>query len=251
MNLISFPKAQSVIVSGDIHGDFTQLVFKVCVQYDMYDTLVIVAGDCGFGFEKEAYYEQVFRRVQKRLTAHNCWIVMMRGNHDDPSYFSESKISHERFQTIPDYTIIEAIGQHILCVGGAISMDRMYRKSLMLRHPNKMYYWSDEAPIYNEAILREMVENEIKINAAITHTAPSFCEFITKNGLMAWAADDPTLLEETNAERRQLDLLHTFLVQNGHPVRSWFYGHFHHSWHAEIEGIRYYMLDILELHTLQ
>ena len=26
-NVLEFPKAQSIVVSGDIHGDFTQLVF--------------------------------------------------------------------------------------------------------------------------------------------------------------------------------------------------------------------------------
>ena len=51
MKLYKFPKAKSVVVSGDIHGDFNRLVFKMCVQYQMRDTLLIVAGDCGFGFE--------------------------------------------------------------------------------------------------------------------------------------------------------------------------------------------------------
>ena len=30
-------------------------------------------------------------------------------------------------------------------------------------------------------------------------------------------------------------------------VPYWFYGHFHESWHSEIEGVRYNMLDIMEL----
>ena len=47
---LNFPKAKGIVVSGDIHEDFTQLVFKCCVQYEMTDTLIIVAGDCGFGF---------------------------------------------------------------------------------------------------------------------------------------------------------------------------------------------------------
>ena len=39
MNLQKFPSAKSIVVSGDIHGDFNQLVFKVRVQYQMRDTL--------------------------------------------------------------------------------------------------------------------------------------------------------------------------------------------------------------------
>ena len=46
---LSFPEVKTIIVSGDIHGDFNQLVFKLCIQYQLTDTLLIVAGDCGFG----------------------------------------------------------------------------------------------------------------------------------------------------------------------------------------------------------
>ena len=50
---LSFPETKTIIVSGDIHGNFNQLVFKLCIQYQLTDTLLIVAGDCGFGFEKK------------------------------------------------------------------------------------------------------------------------------------------------------------------------------------------------------
>ena len=42
---LRFPKANSIVVSGDIHGDFNHLVYKLCVQYQMKDTVLIVAGD--------------------------------------------------------------------------------------------------------------------------------------------------------------------------------------------------------------
>ena len=35
---LSFPEAKTIIVSGDIHGDFNQLVFKLCIQYQLTDT---------------------------------------------------------------------------------------------------------------------------------------------------------------------------------------------------------------------
>ena len=52
MKLFDYPEAKQVIVSGDIHGDFRTLVYKLCIQYGCTDTLLIVAGDCGFGFDK-------------------------------------------------------------------------------------------------------------------------------------------------------------------------------------------------------
>jgi hypothetical protein len=75
---LSFPEAKTIIVSGDIHGNFNQLVFKLCIQYQLTDTLLIVAGDCGFGFEKKEYYEQIVRRNAKRMNQDNNWIVFVR-----------------------------------------------------------------------------------------------------------------------------------------------------------------------------
>ena len=51
-NIYQFPECKGIVVYGDIHGDFNLLVNKICVQYQMQNTLVIVAGDCEFGFER-------------------------------------------------------------------------------------------------------------------------------------------------------------------------------------------------------
>ena len=75
---LQFPEAKNIIVSGDIHGDFNLLVNKLCVQYEMKDTVLIVAGDCGFGFEQKGYYENIVRRNSKRMNNANNWIVFVR-----------------------------------------------------------------------------------------------------------------------------------------------------------------------------
>ena len=48
----SFPEAKSIVVCGDIHGEFNAVIYKLCIQYQMTDTVLIIAGDCGFGFDK-------------------------------------------------------------------------------------------------------------------------------------------------------------------------------------------------------
>ena len=92
MLTFNYTDAKCIVICGDIHGDFEEMVFKLCVQYGMTDTLLIVAGDCGFGFERPGYYEQISTKVSRRLTKANNWIVMIRGNHDDPAYFQEQRI---------------------------------------------------------------------------------------------------------------------------------------------------------------
>ena len=121
---LNFPFAKNIIVSGDIHGEFNTLVFKLCVRYQMRDTLLIIAGDCGFGFEKPGYYTNMLKENSGRLSKANNWIVFVRGNHDNPAYFNGKTFAYKRMIAVPDYTVIQACGKSILCIGGGISIDR-------------------------------------------------------------------------------------------------------------------------------
>ena len=128
-----YSEAKQVVVCGDVHGAFETLVYKVCVQYSMTDTVIIVAGDCGFGFEKPNYYTTLYNRLAGRLCKANNWLLFVRGNHDDPSYFNEEKANYERFRCVPDYSVINVCGRNILCVGGAVSINRKYRRAANVR----------------------------------------------------------------------------------------------------------------------
>ena len=259
--LYEFPECNSIVVSGDIHGDFNVLVNKMCVQYGMRDTLLIVAGDCGFGFQKKGYYEDLIKRNSKRMNDANNWILFVRGNHDNPAYFDGIVFHHSRFMAIPDYSIVKAKGHVILCVGGAISLDRQQRLKewdLQLRKESKYsrissecdnldrnYYWTNEYPVYNEEILAKIISEE-KIDCVVTHTAPSFCELQNKNGLNAWAEMDESLIDDVKNERETMDCIYRKLKSSSQPLSHWFYGHFHQSWHSSIEGVLFKMLDVME-----
>lgn len=255
---LTYPEAKNIVISGDIHGDFNELVFKLCIQYQMTDTLLIVAGDCGFGFEKKEYYEQMLRRNTKRLNQANNRIVFVRGNHDNPAYFDGTTFKHKRMMCVPDYTILQACDHTMLCVGGGISIDRKARmeawEKKKVKHgsdsnPNdgisRAYYWPDEPPIYDEKKM-DVICSAYRIDTVITHTAPSCCELQTKDGLIEWAADDPALMTDVQAERATMNQLLQRLQTDRHPISHWYYGHFHQSWHSDINGILYRMLDIME-----
>lgn len=177
---------------------------------------------------------------------------MVRGNHDDPAYFAtdaagHTAVEHMRWRTVPDYAVIEACGRMVLCVGGAVSVDRQMRLQEMSRYPGKVFYWQDEAVRYDVSALEAIRDAGLKVDIVVSHTAPSFCEFRSKSGLASWAKDDPGLIEECEAERQTMDMILAHLQRDGHPLERWYYGHFHNSWHSEIGGVWYKMLDIKEL----
>ena len=263
-SVYDFPECRSVVICGDIHGDFNLLVNKVCVQYQMKDTLVIVAGDCGFGFERKEYYENIVRRNAKRVNDCNNRFLFIRGNHDNPAYFDGKTFRHKRFMAIPDYSIVKANGHTILCIGGAISVDRQARIEAWERCQRKMhrhthtssaddilspnYYWPDEAPVFNREILSE-ITSQHKVDTIVTHTAPSFCELLNKNGLLQWAIGDNRLLEDVRKERGTMDAICETLKDQA--VKHWCYGHFHQSWHSPVNGIFFKMLDIMEMYEIR
>ena len=252
-----FTKAKGIVVCGDIHGDFTQLVFKCCDQYGMTDTLIIVAGDCGFGFERPGYYENIYTKCNKKLSKANNWLLFIRGNHDNPAYFNLQPIKHRRWMTLPDYSIVKACGHTILCVGGATSIDRLLRITAKYYHlPNPKeplapnVYWNDEQPYFDKTRL-DTINESYAIDTVITHTSPSFCELSSHQGLESWAEHDNTLMFDVQYERKVMDDIQAYLYMKNHPLRYWYYGHFHQSWHAEIDGVQYNMLDCMELRELR
>ena len=252
MKILEYNEAKQVVVCGDIHGAFETLVFKTCVQYGMTDTLVIVAGDCGFGFERPNHYINLYNGLADRLKKANNWIVFVRGNHDDPSYFQEEKICYERFRCVPDYSVIQACGLDILCVGGGVSIDRLARQRDDARYIRKetASYWADEMPVFNEDRIKE-ISDCCLIDTVVTHTAPSFCPLLDKNGLRGWAAYDPQLLVDCDMERITMDRIYQTLKESGHPVNKWYYGHFHQKWTWKYEDTDFKMLDIMEFATVR
>ena len=254
-------EARHIYLCGDIHGDFVQMVDTMCSDYRLKDTLLIVAGDCGFGFHKYSYYADLAKKCSRKLAAENDWVIFIRGNHDNPAYFDGKIMNLKRFRAVSDYSIVKACGHTILCIGGAISVDRkrrkdweemdnMYQSASAQQDPLKEgYYWENEPPIYNRKAL-DAIANEYSVDTVATHSAPSFCELSGHDGLMYWAKDDSKLLDDVKAERETMDQIYNHLKKDGHPIREWYYGHFHQSWFKEIDGIRFKMLDIMEFYQL-
>ena len=280
MNTYEFYDAKSVVVCGDIHGKFDELVYRMTTMYQMTDTVVIVAGDCGFGFHRRGYYDAVYERVLPKLERANCWVVFVRGNHDNPAYFDGEEINKERWIAVPDYSMVAACGKRILCVGGATSVDRHNRESYgnpvyvpkpdyrgmfdkrmsamlqtMAEHRIALTpadWWPLETPYYDESALASVDRIGRTFDTVVSHIPPSMCEDVTPPTWLSYLVEnDPTLPDDMKRDRETMDALLKYLRRHCHPVRNWLYGHYHHSWQAEIDGIHYTMLKTFEMKELR
>ena len=261
-------KCDTVYAIGDIHGNFNALLNWIKVK-DLRDCAIICCGDIGFGFERAGFYEMIMSEFEFECADRSCTVFMFRGNHDDPSYFDGEKICSEHFKAIPDYSVIRrlidekaVVFQNILCVGGAISVDRCQRlkewndkvtkyawhsgKSFedAEKSIGKKWYWENEGIVYDGNEIDKLLENGIKIDVVCTHTCPSFCQPTTKKGIEEALEKDPKLEDDITIERSRVDMIANKLKEDGHPVKKWVYGHFHGHNYDIINGVVYIMLDM-------
>jgi len=92
--------------------------------------------------------------------------------------------------------------------------------------------------------------NNIKINVVCTHTSPIFCKPFNPSKddqgyfVEQWSKYDDTLKEDNWVERCALKIMYQDLVNNGHPITHWIYGHFHNHFELEYEGRKFIGLDM-------
>lgn len=250
----------NVCFIGDIHGEFKGLQ-ALMKKTGFKDTLFICAGDIGLGFNKKEYYSQIFNRLTRTASKLNCEFMFVRGNHDSKIFFDKQLIHRKCFKTIPDYSVIQTPNHNILCIGGAISIDRTYRKLVLKENalkysiyhgctPNEaeklcqQVYWDDESCYYDEEKLSQLKLNNVKIDIVCTHTCPSFAKPIGKENIQYWLNVDEKLESDIDNERKIMDKIFYKLKEDEHPIKKWFYGHFHYHNQECIDDVMFIMLDM-------
>lgn len=189
-------------------------------------SLIVVLGDSGFGSTSEEKIIKFFTDKNKILAYNNVSIVFIRGNNDDPSYFDGEKIDFSNIKAVPDYSILETKDKNILCVGGAISADRMWKREQEKRVSKKLF-WESEAPVFNPELIKEAVDNFKHIDYVFSHSAPSFLNIgIDMSNIKDWEEKDKDLKNDIENERTCMDKVFETLRDNGSKPLFWGFGHF-------------------------
>ena len=216
--------------SFTIKADYASIKPKALSFYS--DAIIISTGNNRIGFNSDAYYEKVFGKMNEILAKNNTTILFIRGNNDDPSFFREEKINFTNVKTIPDYSIIKTKHGNVLCVGGGLSIDRVWRQkqqdrlSAISSDKKKILYWKDEMPIFDDDKMKELSENGIKISGVVSHVAPTFAFPDIADSLDDWCTKDADLARDIENERLVMDKIYDALRSMGNRPSFWYYGHY-------------------------
>ena len=218
---------------GDIHGRFGDLKDDI-IKQDIRDCTLICVGDYGIGFNLSFAGElETQKKLNEFFKLRNIQFLTIRGNHDDPTYFKgATRLNYSNLELLEDYTFRNINGENFLFVGGAVSIDRRYRKELI-------DYWIDEIFIFDEKKVQSC-------DVLVAHSAPTWIGPFDKDSLSGWCKNDPTLWDECFKERKE----HDALIKLSNPNR-FYCGHFHET-HAvdfnDCYGRILSELEILEHH---
>lgn len=249
--VIEFTKEHNlnkVYCVGDIHGNFVAFADDIINSCKLKNCLVIVNGDCGFGFFSSKKMAEIFQKLQTILSPNNVYVIFFRGNHDDPEWFD---YKDDNFATnypnviiAEDFTVVKFYYKfNILLWGGAVSIDRTNRI--------KNYsYWENEKI---KSLPTEFDSEDFDLCAVCTHSAPDFCLPVTTKAIEGWFSRDNMLEYDLKEERETISKGAYILKRNNPRLRVWTYGHYHDSyfntWDMNEEmfkfaGIRFIGLDM-------
>lgn len=222
-----------MICIGDIHGEFG-VINKTGISH----CNVIQVGDFGLGFSKKDM--QTMEYWNESWKSRDIHVYAIRGNHDEPKYWDGTyKDRWSNIHLVPDYTMLELEGESWLCIGGATSIDRVFRKQ-------DRDYWKDEVFNYDEEKLEKVLKDCGGADYVVTHTAPQFCYPIHTNAMVnSYCGRDTHLRLELQVERELMTRAHNIICSHKKP-KAWFYGHFHASVTEVIDGVKFKLLGVDE-----
>jgi predicted phosphodiesterase len=227
----------SLYFCGDSHGECGAIVNW---SSQVENSTLYHVGDLGID---EFRLDWLAARLNKR----NNKLFAIFGNHEHFRFNDQVYGKNENLKLLKDYSIIEIDGKRILGIGGAISLDRQFRKEWAKKHPGKSnYYHEDEFFHLDEKFLNECRN----IDILVTHTIPEHhVALADPNFPKKFAQYDDKLMEDLAKERADVQKAFDILSSNN-KLQLWCVGHWHISQTSYIGETKVKMLNIDEIYEL-
>ena len=199
-----------IYITGDTHGDVDFRKLLLLKERNLsYNDYLIICGDAAICWSKEEF--QYFKNLYNSI---GCTIIYIDGN-------------HENFEMLNSMSLVEykgalmhQIDEHIfhvlrgeimtlesktfLCIGGAISIDKMYRTPYIS-------WWPEEEITINDInnALCNLTKFDNKVDYVITH-----------------CCDTPTVINSFGF-RRDICTDQLNFIDKVVEYKHWFFGHYH------------------------
>lgn len=238
---------------GDIHGNFG-LIGQYIDLYDIKDAHIIQVGDFGVGFSTFEKEKRMLEMYHHKLVKKNVFVWAIRGNHDYRPYFDNDPFGFTNIKLVKDYEVLELERNRILCVGGAVSVDRTYRYTKRQKSGDMVSiggesWWPDEVFELDIDKIKDLKD----INIVVTHTCPAYCPPDNTFGFGPFVegiirdTGDAALKTDLMLERSAMSELFHILKLNGNNPAFAYYGHFHKSDVQSNDGCTHRLLNVGEL----
>lgn len=226
-----------MVVVGDLHGALKEMAHKLD-KYKFWGQDIVQVGDFGLGFLKREQDIANLTVINSILQLHNTKLYIVRGNHDDPYFWSEFDGRFSNIDLVKDWSTRTIEANKVLFVGGGISIDRRQRTE-------GVSYWKDEEvrwPTNEEWKNIEAFGPEI----IVSHIAPTIAFPREVNDLVREYAEiekyhdsSSDLLLELSMERMKVDGILPLP-----SVTHWYYGHYHRNNVESVSGVEFRCLGI-------
>lgn len=166
-----------IYVTGDTHGDFRR-IGRFCEKWNTKrEDIMIILGDAGVNFSGEVRD----RHKKEYLAELPITLLCVHGNHEIRPYTIatyEEKQWHggiayveEKYPNIlfaKDGEIYDLAGKKTVVIGGAYSVDKMYRLA------NGYGWWPDEQPSeeIKEYVEKQLDKADWQVDVVLSHTTP-------------------------------------------------------------------------------
>ena len=233
-----------IFVTGDCHGsqDIKKLDLKHFPEQKHLtrDDIIIVAGD--FGAPWDFLESQEDRFTLKWHENKTYTTLFVDGNHENfdalqnyPVIEFHGAICHQirpHVLHVMRGEVIQIAEHRILCMGGAVSIDKQLRQT-------GASWWPEEEPSYQEWHYAVDQLGKWRPDIIITHDAPGS----VIKAMQLYENDDPDAVE------RGMEQLLQIIKDEKSPVKNWYFGHHHRDADTHSDNIRYRLVfnRILEL----